>query len=134
MHALPECSAALSVKLGKRPYSKERGRIQLRLETKTRRLRDLSSAAFCHKQQQTRNAFPPFTYLVCAKARRGLEPRLPDSESGVLTVIQLGQMPLSGNPTAVIFAQAEQSQGHVLDPASGNKNWGLSSLQGGGLR
>ena len=76
---------------------KERGRIQHKaLEPTTRRLRALRSAAFCHKQQHTRNAFPPFTNLVSAKARRGFELRLPDSESGVLTVTPLGQMPLSG--------------------------------------
>ena len=56
----------------------------------------LAARTFCNKQQQTLNAYSPFTNLVSAKARGGFEPRLPDSESEVLTVTPPGQMPLQG--------------------------------------
>ena len=92
MHALPECSAALSVKLGKRPDQKREGEFSNRHELEpTTRLRALRSA--------DNSSIPeclPFFHKSCSKARRGFELRLPDSESGVLTVTPPGQMPLSG--------------------------------------
>ena len=116
MHALPECSAALSVKLGKRPDQKrERERSQhnrheqkltVGLKPTTTRLRActpptelgglltacLAARTFCHKQQHTLNACPPFTNLVSAKARRGFEPRLREVLGSILRAALLMQL------------------------------------------
>ena len=72
MHALPECSAALSVKLGKRPDQKREGEFSNRHEleptTRLRALRsaDNSSIPECH----------PSFHKSCSKARRGFELRI----------------------------------------------------------
>ena len=61
---------------------------------------------------------PSFTNLVSAKARPGFDPRLPDSESGVLTVTPPDQMPLSGllgweaqRPLAAVKETGEEPSG-----------------------
>ena len=63
---------------------------------------------------------PPLMETCVAMAKHKSMDSLPEWSKGVDSS-STGANLVGSNPTAVTFAQAEQSQGHVLDHASGNK-------------
>ena len=63
---------------------------------------------------------PPMERCVAVAKHRSMD-SLPEW-SKMVDSSSTGANLVGSNPTAVTFAQAEQSQGHVLDHASGNKD------------